>query len=279
MARQSRSALSRFRDGDHAWWETSISDAQPGRIVLRGRPIEDLIGSISYAGIVGLLVTGRVLSPAQAALLEASLVAGADHGVRAPSIAAARMAATCGVTLNSAVATGMNLLGDHHGGAGEQCMELLYRVVEEAGERAGPGPALDDLADAAVRATTGQGRNVPGFGHQLHRLDPRRAPLVRLVERAISEGEVAGAHLAAALAIERALSRAKRRELAMNVDGATAVIHCELGFPPAAAKGLFCLSRGVGLVAHAVEERQSGSLIKGPCPPDADLVRYTGPTP
>ena len=69
------------------------------------------------------------------------------------------------------------------------------------------------------------------------------------------------------------------RELTMNVDGATAVIHCELGFPASAAKGLFCLSRGVGLVAHAVEERQAGSLIKGPCPPGPGLVRYTGPTP
>jgi citrate synthase len=279
VARLNRSALSRYRGGEHAWWETSISDAQPGRIILRGRPVEELIGGISYAGIVGLLVTGRELSPSQAALLEAALVAGVDHGVRAPSIAAARMAATCGVTLNSAVATGMNLLGDHHGGAGERCMELLYRLVEEAGERGTSGATLDGLAEAAVGTMTGEGRNVPGFGHQLHRPDPRRAPLVLLVERAISEGEVSGAYLAAALAIERALSGAKSRELAMNVDGATAVIHCELGFPADAAKGLFCLSRGVGIVAHAVEERQSGSLIKGPCPPGPDLVRYTGPTP
>jgi citrate synthase len=275
VARQSRSALSRFRGGDHAWWETSISDAQPGRIILRGRPVEELIGGISYAGIVGLLVTGRELSPGQAALLEASLVAGVDHGVRAPSIAAARMAATCGVTLNSAVATGMNLLGDHHGGAGEQCMELLYQLVDDAGDPA----RLDSLAEAGVGTRISEGRNVPGFGHQLHRLDPRRTPLVRLVERAVGEGEISGGYLAAALAVERALSRAKGRELPMNVDGATAVIHCELGFPAAAAKGLFCLSRGVGLVAHAVEERQAGTLIKGPCPPGTDLVRYTGPWP
>src|SRR5207237_1095173 len=107
MGSQKRSALSRFKAGGRAWWETAISDVAPGSIVLRGHRVEDLIGSRSYAGIVGLLVANRELSEAQARLLEAALVAGVDHGVRAPSIAAARMAATCGIPLNCAVATGL----------------------------------------------------------------------------------------------------------------------------------------------------------------------------
>src|SRR5436190_5701829 len=146
MGQRERSALSRFREGGHAWWETAISDVQPGRIVIRGERIEHLIESMSYAGVVGLVVANLRLTAVQSRLLEASLVAGVDHGVRAPSIAAARMAATCGVTLNSAVATGMNLLGDHHGGAGEQCMELLYQLVDDAGDPA----RLDSLAEAGV---------------------------------------------------------------------------------------------------------------------------------
>ena len=94
MGSQKRSALSRYQAGGRAWWETAISDVAPGSIVLRGHRVEDLIGSMSYAGIVGLLVANRELSEAQARLLEAALVVGVDHGVRAPSIAAARMAAT-----------------------------------------------------------------------------------------------------------------------------------------------------------------------------------------
>jgi citrate synthase len=35
------------------------------------------------------------------------------------------MAATCGVALNNAMASGINVLGDTHGGAGQQCVELL----------------------------------------------------------------------------------------------------------------------------------------------------------
>jgi citrate synthase len=261
--------LTRFGQGGHAWWETAISDVQPGSIVVRGRPVETLIGTTSYAGVVGLLLTGRLLSEGQAHLLEAALVAGVDHGVRAPSVAAARMAATCGITMNSALATGLNLLGDHHGGAGERCMELLGELVEGTG-------GLDELATSVVERELAAGRNLPGFGHQLHELDPRRAPLVSLTERAVTAGEIEGRHLAAALALEAALAAARGRPIPLNVDGATAAIYCELGLPTAAAKGLFCLSRGAGILAHTVEELESGALIKGPCPPGPDLVRYVG---
>ena len=276
MGRQKRSALSRFQAGGHAWWETAISDVAPGRIVLRGHRVEDLIGSLSYAGIVGLLVGNHKVSTAQARLLEAALVAGVDHGVRAPSIAAARMAATCGIPLNCAVATGLNMLGDDHGGAGEQCMELIFEVADPGTDDM---PSLESRAQAAVARRLESGANLPGFGHQLHKSgDPRRAPLMRLVDEAVVAGEIPGHFARAGIALESALSAAKGRSLAMNVDGVAAVVYCELGFPALAAKGLFCLSRGVGLVAHALEEMTAGSLIKGPCPPGDDLVRYTGPT-
>src|SRR5438477_4989435 len=172
MGRRERSALSRSRAGGHAWWETAISDVQPGRILIRGERIEELIESMSYAAVVGLVVGNLRLSNVQSRLLEAALVAGIDHGVRAPSIAAARMAATCGVPLNCAVATGVNLLGDDHGGAGEQCMELLYETVSRA--TADP-TSLESVATTLVAERLRSDERIPGFGHQLHKDgDPRR---------------------------------------------------------------------------------------------------------
>ena len=275
MGRRERSALSRFREGGHAWWETAITDVQPGRIVIRGERIEHLIESMSYAGVVGLMVGNLRLSNAQARLLEAALIAGVDHGVRAPSIAAARMAATCGVPLNCAVATGINLLGDDHGGAGEACMELLY---EAATRGAADATSLESVATTLIAERLRSDERIPGFGHQLHKdEDPRRSPMLRLIERAIAAGDITGSFARAGLALEVALAQAKGRTLGLNVDGVTAIVYCELGLPPAAAKGLFCLSRGVGIVAHALEEMQSGTRIKGPCPPGDELVKYVGP--
>ena len=63
-------------------------------------------------------------SKEQAELLDTALMSAIDHGPQAPSIAIARMAATCGVGLNNAIASAVNVLGDVHGGAGEQAVEI-----------------------------------------------------------------------------------------------------------------------------------------------------------
>ena len=78
------------------WWRTRIIDMEPGRIAVRGHEIQDLIGTTGFAQMIWLMVTGTEIKGHQASLFEAALVAAVDHGPQAPSIAAARMAATCG---------------------------------------------------------------------------------------------------------------------------------------------------------------------------------------
>ena len=292
-----RSALAAHRSGDRAWWETAITDVSNGRIVTRGRPIEDLIGTTSFVQHLVLLFSGRMIPPPAAALLEAVMVAGADHGPRAPSIAAARMAATCGVTFNSSVATGINLLGDIHGGAAGNAMRALLAVEALASSAAadgpdggpddgptgesepgggGPGPGPDAAALAYVREARDRQEAVAGFGHQLHDLDPRRAPLLALCEAAAADGTIDGRYVEVAKAVERALDEVVGRPVTINIDGLWAIVCCELDLPPDFAMGAFCLSRGAGIVAHAYEEASTGVKIKGPCPPGDDLVRYIG---
>jgi citrate synthase len=246
------------------WWSTSIIRMSPGVIELRGRPIQDLIGTTGFVEMIWLMVRGDLPTPRQAALLEAALVAGVDHGPQAPSIAAARMAATCGIGLNNAIATGVNLLGDSHGGAGQQCVELLADVEE----RRDRGATLEDAARDVVAAyRSDRSRYVPGFGHRFHPRDPRRDPLLGLVAAAVDDGVVTGRFLAAAQAVETVLQPPGRRPVPMNIDGATAVIYGELGFPAPLARGLFVLSRSVGILAHAWEETEQSRRNKGPIPP------------
>ncbi|MFG2007112.1 citryl-CoA lyase [Spirillospora sp. NPDC048911] len=242
-----------------AWWGTAVSHMEPGVIELRGRPVQDLIGSTGLTSMIWLMLRGETPSPAQAALLEAALVAAVDHGPQAPSIAIARMAATCGIGLNGAVASAVNTLGDHHGGAGEQCVELLDRILER--ETAGL-----DLATAAAQVIAEGPRYLPGFGHRFHPRDPRRDPLLALVEQAVHDGVVPGHHLRAGLAVEAHLARGRSKPIPMNIDGCTAIIYAELGFPAPLARGLFVLSRSIGILAHAWEETTQGRRNKGPIP-------------
>lgn len=255
------------------WWSTAVSDIRPGVIRLRGYQIEELIENASLPEVIWLLLRGELPRTDQAALLNKALVAAVDHGPQAPSIAAARMAATCGVGLNSAVATGVGLLGDIHGGAGQQCMQVLADIRTRTEST---GTSLE----VAVRDTLAQiraaGGRVPGFGHRFHPRDPRRDPLMAAVAQAAAQGTVDGGHQQVGLEIERQLGSGRARPVPMNIDGATAIIYSELGFAPELGRGLFVLSRSVGILAHAWEESRQGRRIKGPMPPPL-LSPYHGP--
>jgi citrate synthase len=240
------------------WWRTSIIEMEPGRIDIRGRPIQELIGSIGFAEMIWLMVRGDRPDAAQLKLFEAALVAGVDHGPQAPSIAAARMAVTCGVGLNNAMASAVNMLGDVHGGAGEQAVVMFHALRDDG--------RSTDIALEAWRAD--HGKIVPGYGHRFHSpTDPRSPRLMALVDEAREAGAVSGAFGALGQEIEASLQRKTGKPVPMNIDGATAVIYAELGFAPPLARGLFCLSRSVGILAHAWEQTEQGGRNKGPTPP------------
>jgi citrate synthase len=261
------------------WWSTSIIEMQPGMIRLRGYAVEDLIGRVGFGAMVYLMTRGELPSREAAELLEAALVAAVDHGPQAPSIAAARMAVTCGVGVNNAMASAINMLGDVHGGAGEQCVALYNDIAARLGTgtvsadqmRAAVATALDALAAAGVS-------HVPGFGHRFHPVDPRAPRLLALVDAAAEREIVGGRFAAIGRAVEEVLAERKKRKIPMNIDGATAVIFAELGFPAPLCRGLFVLSRSVGALAHAWEEMQSGERNKGPIPRHL-IWSYNGPKP
>jgi citrate synthase len=258
------------------WWRTSIIEMTPGVIRYRGYAIEDLIRRrTGLAEMIWLLTRGELPSRAQAALLEAALMAAVDHGPQAPSIAIARMAATCGVGLNGAMASAVNVLGDVHGGAGEQAV----RLYEWIAGRMDAGADLDRaVGDELARWTEEHGQAIPGFGHRFHPVDPRTAPLLERVDEAAAAGAVSGRFARIGRAIEVHLAASKGKPIPMNIDGATAVIYAELGFQAPLARGLFCLSRSVGILAHAWEQTQEGVRIKGPIPRQWTPT-YDGPPP
>jgi citrate synthase len=268
--------LKKDEDRTRPWWQTSIVDIGTNKVLIRGYRIEDLIGRVSYAEMLYLEIMGELPSQAVGELLTAVLVSTCDFGVYSPAIASARMAATCGISFNSCLANGMNVLGDIHGGAAENAMRLYYEIVEEA-ERSEQSTLT--LVESRCRDYRRKGLYLPGFGHPVNDNCPRVRRLIELGQRATGQGLIDGRYIAVAREIEQTLARVANKRIPMNVDGAVAAIQCELGLPWQAAKGIFCLSRGIGLLAHAYEELASGSRLKGPCPPDvmAEEVQYVGP--
>jgi len=269
-----KSAEARLQDASE-WWSTSIIDIHPGSIAVRGYPIQELIGSVRFPDMVWLMLRGELPSLAQSELLEAAMVAAVDHGPHAPSIAISRMAVTCGLPLNGAMASAINALDDVHGGAGEQCMELLRDIAQQAGDGEASAADIEAGIDRRIAA---HGKIIPGFGHRWHGVDPRAVRLLAIVRDAQAAGHVQGRYGRIAEGIERVLQARKGSPIPMNIDGATAVIFSELGFEPALGRGLFILSRSVGILAHAWEQSQQGGRIKGPMSPGIPY-RYTGVEP
>jgi len=256
-----------------AWWDTSIIDIHPGKIAIRGYPIEQLIGRVRFPEMIWLMLRGELPTAERADLLEAALVPGVDHGPHAPSIAISRMAVTCGLPVNGAMASAVNVLDDIHGGAGQQCMERYHEIDALAGEEGD----LVEAASAVLAKYRAAGEKImPGFGHRFHPVDPRVAPLYVLLQRAQAAGAIDGRYARIGRAVEEALKTHKGKLIPMNIDGITAVVFCELGFEPELGRGLFILSRSVGILAHAWEQKQRGRRIMGPMPPSIPY-QYSGP--
>jgi citrate synthase len=258
------------------WWRSSIIEMQPGVIRYRGYAIQELIGNAGFTQMIWLMTRGELPSEGQARLLDAALMSAVDHGPQAPSIAIARMAATCGVGLNNAIASAVNVLGDVHGGAGEQAVQMYQAIAARIDAGASSADAVRAGLDEAIAR---HGKFVSGFGHRFHPIDPRAPRLCQLADAAAKDGHVAGRFAAIARGVEDELAARKGgRRIPMNIDGATAVIYAELGFAAPLARGLFCLSRSVGILAHAWEQTGQGGRNKGPMPREY-LWTYDGPAP
>ena len=253
------------------WWATSIIKMSPGKNLIRDHPIQDLIGKVKFSQMIWLMLRGSLPSHDKADLLAVALVAGVDHGPQAPSIAAARMTATCGVPLNNVLATGINMLGDVHGGAGEQCSELFLSIKKKLDKNL----EIDEAVKISVDSwTQNHGKIIPGFGHRFHKnIDPRAPRIMELVKSYADRGVVSGVFVDVADKVKGLIGKRIGRDIAINIDGATSVVFCELGFDAPLSRGLFCLSRSVGILSHGWEQMLQGGRNKGPMPPEI-LPKY-----
>ncbi|HWM19129.1 MAG TPA: citryl-CoA lyase [Ilumatobacteraceae bacterium] len=233
-------------------WTTSLSETTAETIAIRGYDIAELIGAVPFPAVVHLLYTGELPDPPTARLIDALMVASIDHGAGAPSVLAARTAVSGGATLQAAAAAGLLTLGEFHGAAVESSMRAIATVVDAT--RAAGSSSMSTAADDLVADWRAHGKRIPGFGHRQHkRRDPRLDRLLSIAR----DADVSGDHLAAAVALEAALTRAVGKPTPINIDGVMAAILNEVGFPSDLGNALFIASRLAGILAHANEEHQT----------------------
>ena len=236
------------REAPTSKWRTALTCIEPNKILVRGYPLDEMMGRLTFGEAIYLLLMGEVPSPAIGSLMEAMLVSFIDHGATPPSTLAARNTATTGAPLRACVAAGvlglrplsrrrhreLHAVPRHRARAGAQgrvatarppsgCVEQTAWTADEAAARL--RPPLPH-ARSARRAAVPDGAGARGRG-RAHPDDPRRRDW-SLNERA--DGE---------------------RTLPVNIDGAIAAVCGDIGIPPSIANALFIISRVPGIAAHA----------------------------
>jgi citrate synthase len=246
-------------------WQTALAFTAPNQILIRGYALDEMMGRLSFADAVYLLLMGELPTPAIGRMLNAVLISSIDHGVTPPSTLAARNVATSGAPLKDCVAAGILAFGPHHGGDIESCMRFLDAGLTLVRS----GRTLQEAADAIVEECAQENQVPPGFGHRFHTRDPRAG---RLFQMAL-ELELEGEHVRLLRAAERALDARKDRygrSLPVNVDGAIAAVCADLGFAYELGNAVFLISRLPGLIAHAHEERTRQAPMRQIDPKDHD---------
>ncbi|HYB71795.1 MAG TPA: citryl-CoA lyase [Candidatus Sulfotelmatobacter sp.] len=249
-------------------WRSALTSYDRDQILIRGRPIQELMGAGNFADAAFLLLSGRAPTPGESRLWNAILTACADHGPSSPSALAARVAASGNrQSVSAAVAAGVLAIGDVHGGAGQQAMEMLVDGLARA-ERQGASP--EAVAERIAAEHAEAGRRIPGLGHRIHGTDPRTTVLFDLARAAGVSGRAVGLlqHLQAAA------SRRAGKGLPINIDGALGAVLLDLGFPPDVGHVAFLLGRVAGIAAHVLEERAREKPMRIRIP-----FTYDGPPP
>ena len=217
--------------------------------MVRGRDLaRDLIGRLSFTEHFWLLVTGAMPVAQQRRILDATLVAIAEHGM-VPSVQAARMTfAAAPEALQGAVAAGILGCGSVVLGSSEAAGQFLALIAQ----RADGGAAVAEAARTVILEYRSAKRAIPGFGHPLHKqMDPR----VRRLFEIAGEAGGTGRHVQIAREVELLLPDVLGKQLALNVSGAIPAVLLDAGFPLAALKGIPILARTAGLIAHLLEEQ------------------------
>lgn len=248
-------------------WKTAISKVQPNEVRLRGYRVDELMGRITFPQAVYLALKGELPDENVGKLIDAILISSVDHGVTPPSTLTARTVASTGSPLNAALAAGATAISRFHGGAIEDCMAVLLQVRDKMDN---DGLNLKEAAQQIVEEYRQIGRRISGFGHRLHKQDPRTSRLFDLAQ-AYGIGEE---FIAIARAIEEALAEQLGKTLPINVDGAIAALLCALEFPPSLANAFFIMARMPGLVAHIHEEQTRYKPMRTI---DSNYHEYDGP--
>lgn len=227
-------------------WETSITNVNNGKEVIRGKKLSSLIQNNTFTETIFLIWRGRMPKANETKMLDAMLVAAIDHGIGTASAMTARIVASAKNSMHTALTAGILAMGERHGSAVENAAKFF--IANKNNKNL--AQTVKDLKDKKVR--------IAGFGHAVLERDERSENLMKIAKKA---GLFKNA-CQVAINTEKELNKISSQQLPLNIDGAMGAILSDMGFDPDMMKGIFITARVPGLVAHIYEEMKNDTGLR-----------------
>ena len=224
------------------------------------REIAVPVNSVTHAGFVLEMITGKEPSTAAALLMDKDLILHAEHGSNASTFVARVVIGTEASFHGAITAAVAALSGAAHGGAAEDVMRMAMEI------------GSPENAAAYVKNARASGIAVTGFGHRVYRTEDPRARHMRdgLKNMAAETGGTKWLEILQAVVEE--MKPYARFGVHVNVDFYSGVTYYLNGIPPDMFVPLFAMGRMPGWTAQCLEQQQSNILIR-------PLTEYNGPAP
>lgn len=233
---------------------TSLGMSTTSAITLLGDDLAaDLMGKVGLTELVYRMVTLRTPTAGQVRMLDACLLALADHGFTPTAIAARLTYLSAPDSIQGAMAAGLLGGGSRFLGVTEDCGRFLHEQLAELDEAPSTEDEWDAVAARILTTAKSSRDRIPGLGHPVHKeLDPRTPALVRIAH----ETDVYGPHLALFEAIGRVHEPILGRRLVLNGAGVVGAALADLGLPIKLLRGFALLARAAGLLGQLAEEER-----------------------
>jgi citrate synthase len=227
---------------------SSMGRAELDKIYVRNYDLnKDLLGKISFAQMVCLMLQGRLPTAEEGKMIDTMLIVLVDHGMTTGAAAARMTFHSAPEAIQGAVAAAILGAGSVHLGSSEYCAKMLHDALAKEAKDAD----LDAVALKTVERRLANNQLIPGIGHGIHTGGDPRAQ--RLFEVA-AETKVYGRNCELLKKIGNIADQKVGKHLPVNVTGAIAAISLDMGFHWQMTKSFAILGRALGGLAHVGEE-------------------------
>lgn len=223
-------------------------------------PIVSFLSDYGHVENFLYMLRGVRPKPEEVRALDQEFIIHSEHECNNSTFVARAVASTGSDIFSAITAAPCSLKGPLHGGANQEVIEFAKMLIEND---------IEDI-ESFVRQEIARKRKIPGLGHAVYRvLDPRAALFEKKVLQLLKRGKGEDRKIFEALQrIRKVVAQEKDRH--PNVDFYSVVLNRILGFPDDFGPALFQVARVPGQVAHVLEQRKEGRLIR-------PRLEYVGP--